>query len=107
MPGSVPPFAGGNSFFHRFAGGARPLRTRVRVHIIAGYDVDPHVARGTRALRSGPAGEGDRSLAAAIVEQFHVGVAEVPVHEAIQQIVEAGLAKGEPRGQVEHLHPHF
>jgi len=91
------------------AGAARvaaPLRARVRVHVIAGDDVYAHVARGPRRLGARPPRERYRRLAEAVVEQVHVSVTEVAVRHAVQEVVETGLAEGEPRQVVEQSGGH-
>lgn len=44
-----------------------------------------------------------RRLAATVIEQVHVGVAEVAVREAVDYVVEAGLAHAHPGTVVEGL----
>lgn len=80
-----------------------PGGTGVRVHVIAGYDVHADVTGWTAGTVSGPPRERHRRLAATVVEQVDVRVAEVPVTGAVNQVVEARLAEGQPRQVVEHL----
>jgi hypothetical protein len=65
--------------------------------------VDPEtdVTGGAAAVASLTSREAHRRLAAAVVEELHVGAPEVPVGHAVEEVVEAGLGEGEP-GQVDH-----
>jgi len=65
--------------------------------------VHADVAGRAAGAVAGPPRERHRRLAAAVVEQVDVRVAEVPVTGAVHQVVEAGLAEGQPREVVEHL----
>jgi len=65
--------------------------------------VDANVAGRAGGAVAGPSRERHRRLAAAVVEQVDVRVAEVPVAGAVHQVVEAGLAECQPREVVEHL----
>lgn len=78
---------------------ARPLRTGV--HIVAGYDVHAHIGRRPADVVALPPRHGHGRLAAAVVEQVHVGAAEVPVRDAVDDVVKARLAQPDPGGRVE------
>ena len=82
---------------------AGALRAGVRVHVVAGYDVDAHVRRRPVAtVRPLAPRDGHRRLAAAVVEQADVGAAEVPIGETVDDVVKAGLGQPDPDGRVEH-----
>lgn len=86
---------------------ARSLRTRIRIHIVSGNDVDSHIGRrSTHFVPLAPRHRNGR-LAAAVVEQIDVRIAKVPVRDAIDDVVEAGLAQSEPGGIVEHAIRHI
>lgn len=79
----------------------------------------PHITRGSSRARHSaaapataevaaigpvaPGGGHERGFAAAVIEQVHVGVAEVAVRETVNDVVEAGLAHAHPRTVVERL----
>lgn len=93
---------------------------RVGVHVVARDYVDTHIARrpttasacpsssaaASRQMRCVPVpsrGGHKGGLAAAVIKQVHVGVSEVPVCEAVDDVVEARLAHSHPRTIVECL----
>lgn len=73
----------------------------VRVHVVAGYDVHSHI-RPRHFLLPSTSGRHGR-LAAAIVEQVEIRIAEVAVGNAVDNVVEAGLGQAQPGGAVEHF----
>lgn len=79
----------------------------VRVHVVAGYDVYADIARRPAAAFPAPPRERHCRLAATVVEEVDVSVAEVPVSGAVHQVVEARFAEREPRQVVEHLRRQF
>lgn len=81
---------------------ARALRTRVRIHIVAGNDVHAHIGRRPTHVVALASRHRHRCLAAAIVEQIDVGIAKVSIGAAIDDVVEARLAQPNPGGVVEH-----
>lgn len=86
---------------------AGSLWTGVRIHIISGNDVDTHIRRGTTHVVPLTPRNRNRRLAAAIVEKVDVRVAEVTIRDAIDDVVEAGLAQTDPGGVVEHAIGHI
>lgn len=94
------------------------LWARIRVHVIARDYVHPHITRWpSGACQSSttssapipavcPVASGcghKRGFATAVIEKVHVSVTEVPVREAVDDVVEAGLAHSHPRTIVERL----
>lgn len=78
---------------------ARPLWTGV--HVVAGYDVHTHVGRRPTDVVALPSRHRHCRLAAAVMEQVHVRVPEMPIRDAVDDIVEARFAQANPGGCVE------
>lgn len=80
---------------------ARPMRTGVRVHVVAGYDVHAHIRwRPTHIGALAPRHRHGR-LAATVVKQIHVCVAKVFVRDAVDDVVKARLCQTDPERRVE------
>lgn len=78
---------------------ARPLWTGV--HVVSGYDVHAHIGRWpTDVIALSPRHRNCR-LAAAVMEQVYVRVAEMPIRDAVDDIVEARFAQSNPGSRVE------
>lgn len=86
---------------------ARSLRARVRVHVVTGNDVHPNVGRWSTHVGTLSPRHGHRRFAATVVEQIDVSIAEVFVGNAVDDVVEAGLAESDPGGGVEHTVGHI
>lgn len=81
---------------------ARPLRARIRIHVVTRNDVHPHIGRRPAHVRSLAPLHRHRRLAATVVEQVHIRIAEMPIRQAVNHIVKARLGQPNPGGRVEH-----
>lgn len=79
-----------------------PLRACVWVHVVARYDVNSHIRSGCRIGLSTSC-SGHCRLAATIVEQIEVCVAEMAISYAVDYVVKARLGQSEPCRIVEHF----
>lgn len=86
---------------------ARSLRARVRVHVVAGNDVHTHVRRWPRHIGALSSRHRHRCLAATVMEQIDVRIAEVTVRDAIDDIVKARFAQSDPGTVVEDAIGHI
>lgn len=77
------------------------LRTRVRVHVVAGNDVDAHIGCWTANFVALAPRHRHRRLAAAVMKEVNVRITEMTVADAVDDIVETGFDEANPGGRVE------
>lgn len=77
------------------------MRTSVGIHVVTWDDVDSDVARRSGDVAARPPRECDGRFATAVVKQVDVGVSEVTVDGAVQEVVDAGFAECQPSQVIE------
>lgn len=82
---------------------ASSLGTRIRVHIIAGYDVDPNISGGSTTFGTLTSSNRDSGLATAIMKQINISIAKMSVGQAIDDIMETRFTQSNPECIVKDL----
>lgn len=76
------------------------LRTRIRIHIVAGNDVDANIRCWTAYFVTLTSRHRHRCLAAAIVKEVDVRITKMTIADAVDDIVQTRFDESNPSGHV-------